>query len=100
MQWFPIKNLLPVIQHKSDLFLLWSSMKMPLSIIIMDTIQSDDENCLAGDWNINTRLDLNTTNYITGFSPHANQRTAHHMLLFGCEEPGRREEVFRSGKKQ
>ena len=41
------------------------------------------------------RLDTNTTNYIVGFEPRAEQRTAHHMLLYGCEEPGHREQVFR-----
>jgi len=34
------------------------------------------------------RLDKNTTNYITGFTPQADMGTAHHMLLFGCKEPG------------
>ena len=41
------------------------------------------------------RLDTNTTHYIVGFSPAAEQRTAHHMLLFGCREPGQRESLFR-----
>ena len=40
-------------------------------------------------------MDTNTTHYILGFSPAAEQRTAHHMLLFGCREPGQRESLFR-----
>jgi hypothetical protein len=41
------------------------------------------------------RLDDNTTHYITGFDPQAEMGTAHHMLLFGCKEPGRRDPLFR-----
>ena len=44
---------------------------------------------------LQVRLDTNTTHYIVGFSPAAEQRTAHHMLLFGCREPGQRESLFR-----
>ena len=32
------------------------------------------------------------------FSPLAEQRTAHHMLLHGCDSPGRKEEMFSCGK--
>ena len=41
------------------------------------------------------RLDTNTTHWITGYEPGAEQRTAHHMILYGCREPGRREKLFR-----
>ena len=44
------------------------------------------------------RLDLNTTHYLTGFSPQAEMGTAHHMLLFGCKEPGQREPLFSCGE--
>lgn len=26
--------------------------------------------------------------FLVGYEPHANKRVAHHMLLYGCEEPG------------
>ena len=45
-----------------------------------------------------SRLDLNTTNFIVGFSPLAEQNTAHHMLLYGCETPGRKERLFSCGE--
>ena len=32
------------------------------------------------------------------FSPLAEQRTAHHMLLYGCDSPGRKEEMFSCGE--
>jgi len=44
------------------------------------------------------RLDKNTTNYITGFNPQAEMGTAHHMLLFGCKEPGLREPLYSCGE--
>merc|ERR1719443_326614 len=44
------------------------------------------------------RLDTNKTHYITGFDPVAEAGTAHHMLVFGCEEPGRREALFSCGE--
>ena len=44
------------------------------------------------------RLDENTTHYITGFNPQAEMDTAHHMLLFGCKEPGLREKLFSCGE--
>jgi len=44
------------------------------------------------------RLDTNNTYYITGFNPKADMGTAHHMLLFGCEAPGQKEELFSCGE--
>ena len=36
--------------------------------------------------------------YITGFEPNATQHTAHHMLIYGCEEPGSMEPVWNCGE--
>jgi len=44
------------------------------------------------------RLDENNTYYITGFDPQADMGTAHHMLLFGCKDPGQRETLFSCGE--
>lgn len=38
--------------------------------------------------------------YITGFVPHSNMATAHHMLLFGCEEPGDTGKTWTCGEMQ
>merc|ERR1711881_515568 len=38
--------------------------------------------------------------YITGFRPKALQHTAHHMLIYGCEEPGTQEELWNCGEMQ
>ena len=35
------------------------------------------------------RMDTDATYYIVGFKPNATKMTAHHMLIYGCEEPGR-----------
>ena len=34
------------------------------------------------------RMDTEDTYYIVGFKPNATKMTAHHMLIYGCEEPG------------
>eukprot|EP00096_Caligus_rogercresseyi_P010269 TRINITY_DN3684_c0_g1_i1.p1 TRINITY_DN3684_c0_g1~~TRINITY_DN3684_c0_g1_i1.p1 ORF type:complete len:342 (+),score=77.47 TRINITY_DN3684_c0_g1_i1:37-1062(+) len=44
------------------------------------------------------RLSEDETFYIIGFSPNASQHTAHHMLLYGCSEPGSQEEVWNCGE--
>ena len=43
------------------------------------------------------KLDKNRTHYITGFEPRASKNTAHHMLLFGCKTPGKRDPLFNCG---
>lgn len=34
------------------------------------------------------RMDTEDTYFVTGFKPNATKMTAHHMLIYGCEEPG------------
>jgi len=34
------------------------------------------------------RVDFSTNYYIIGYEPNASMNTAHHMLLYGCGEPG------------
>jgi hypothetical protein len=43
------------------------------------------------------QLNRNQTIYITGFEPKADRKTAHHMLLFGCKTPGKRDPLFNCG---
>lgn len=43
------------------------------------------------------RLDKSSTYYILGFEPLAEKYTAHHMLLYGCKTPGRKDKVFNCG---
>ena len=35
------------------------------------------------------RMDTDLTYSIVGFRPNATKMTAHHMLVYGCEEPGK-----------
>ncbi|VDM40148.1 unnamed protein product [Toxocara canis] len=39
-------------------------------------------------------LDINTEHYLLGFKPFASMQKAHHMLLFGCDEPGSDEAIW------
>ena len=34
------------------------------------------------------RMDTDLSYFIVGFRPNATKMTAHHMLIYGCEEPG------------
>ncbi|CAH0405643.1 unnamed protein product [Chilo suppressalis] len=38
--------------------------------------------------------------YIVGFEPNATMHTAHHMLLYGCSEPGSNDSVWSCGEMQ
>lgn len=40
------------------------------------------------------RIDEEKDFFITGFRPNASQETAHHMLIFGCADPGSEEPVW------
>ena len=43
------------------------------------------------------KLDQSRTNYIVGFEPTAHMKTAHHMILYGCKSPARKEAIFNCG---
>ena len=42
------------------------------------------------------RMDTDATYYIVGFKPNATKMTAHHMLIYGCDEPGKSTYLFMS----
>jgi len=42
-------------------------------------------------------LDEDNTYYIVGFEPNGEMETVHHMLLYGCEEPGVSEAFYNCG---
>ncbi|XP_040581267.1 peptidylglycine alpha-hydroxylating monooxygenase [Lepeophtheirus salmonis] len=44
------------------------------------------------------RLSEDETYFIIGFKPNASQHTAHHMLIYGCTEPGSTNEVWNCGE--
>ncbi|KAG6446687.1 peptidylglycine alpha-hydroxylating monooxygenase [Manduca sexta] len=46
------------------------------------------------------RISPRTSYYITGFKPNATMHTAHHMLLYGCSEPGSNDSVWSCGEMQ
>ncbi|KHJ74992.1 copper type II ascorbate-dependent monooxygenase domain protein [Oesophagostomum dentatum] len=43
-------------------------------------------------------LDPENVHYIVGYKPHVGEGNAHHILLFGCEEPGSDDEVWDCGE--
>ncbi|XP_013175976.1 PREDICTED: peptidylglycine alpha-hydroxylating monooxygenase [Papilio xuthus] len=46
------------------------------------------------------RISPSTNFYIVGFQPKASMHTAHHMLLYGCLQPGGNESVWNCGEMQ
>ncbi len=44
------------------------------------------------------KLDDERTNFVVGFRPNATMHTAHHMLVYGCDEPGTEEPVWNCGE--
>ncbi|XP_075969155.1 peptidylglycine-alpha-hydroxylating monooxygenase [Anticarsia gemmatalis] len=46
------------------------------------------------------RISPHNNYYIVGFEPNASMHTAHHMLLYGCSEPGSNESVWSCGEMQ
>jgi hypothetical protein len=44
------------------------------------------------------RLSDAETHCVIGFKPNATAHTAHHMLVYGCEEPGSDGEVYNCGE--
>lgn len=44
------------------------------------------------------KVDVSRPYYIIGFEPKANQHTVHHMLLYGCSEPGTAKPVWNCGE--
>merc|ERR1712088_486312 len=44
------------------------------------------------------RVDTDVTYSITGFRPNATKMTAHHMLIYGCEEPGAESPTWNCGE--
>lgn len=44
------------------------------------------------------KVDYTTSYYIVGYEPNATMNTAHHMLLYGCEEPGSTKPVWNCGE--
>ncbi|CAB3240256.1 unnamed protein product [Arctia plantaginis] len=46
------------------------------------------------------RISPHSNYYIVGFEPNATMHTAHHMLLYGCTDPGSNESVWSCGEMQ
>merc|ERR1711974_40939 len=44
------------------------------------------------------RLSDTQTFYVTKFTPNATAHTAHHMLVYGCEEPGSEDPTWNCGE--
>jgi peptidylglycine monooxygenase len=44
------------------------------------------------------KLNDTETHYVIGFKPNATSHTAHHVLIYGCEEPGSDTLVYNCGE--
>jgi len=89
-------KILPIILSFSLLILLITGEKAPkdLNILMPDARAEhvDDYLCTA------FKMDENQPTYITAFNPSATSKDAHHILLFGCTEPGSDDEIWNCGE--
>lgn len=44
------------------------------------------------------KVDFTRSYYVTAFEPNATMETAHHMLVYGCTEPGSAKPVWSCGE--
>ncbi|CAF1189147.1 unnamed protein product [Adineta steineri] len=65
-----------------------------LNILMPDAVANhvDDYVCSSFE------LDTNKPTYITAFNPSATSKDAHHMLLYGCTEPGSQKKIWNCGE--
>ena len=54
----------------------------PLLMPKVQPLQEEDYLCTP------IRLSDEKTHFVTGFRPNSTHHIAHHMLVYGCEEPG------------
>jgi len=62
--------------------------------LLMPKVQASPETYLCTP----LRLNPDVTYSIVGFKPNASMHTAHHIIVYGCEEPGSDEPVWNCGE--
>ncbi|CAF3136690.1 unnamed protein product [Rotaria socialis] len=89
-------SLLSCVLSFYSIFLLISAEKSSntLDILMPDVVAThvDDYLCTA------YAMDQDKATYITSFNPSATSNDAHHILLFGCTEPGSQEKIWNCGE--
>ncbi|CAF1422441.1 unnamed protein product [Adineta steineri] len=91
-----MSNLLSIILSFSSIFLLIAADEASntLNILMPDATAKhvDDYLCTA------FKMDEDQPTYITAFNPSASSKDAHHMLVFGCSEPGSSDKIWNCGE--
>ncbi|CAF4455969.1 unnamed protein product, partial [Adineta steineri] len=84
-------NLFSIILGLSSVLLVLANedTSNTLNILMPDAVANhvDDYVCSSFE------LDTNKPTYITAFNPSATSKDAHHMLLYGCTEPGSQKKI-------
>jgi peptidylglycine monooxygenase len=44
------------------------------------------------------KLDSTEPHYLVGYNPHGDMKTAHHIIIYGCQQPGSDEDVWNCGE--
>ncbi|CAF1561509.1 unnamed protein product [Rotaria magnacalcarata] len=89
-------KLLSIIFGFSSLLLLTTSYETSnnLNILMPDVVASHIDDYLCASF----EMDKEKATYITAFNPAATSKDAHHVLLFGCTEPGSKEKIWNCGE--
>ncbi|CAF1118002.1 unnamed protein product [Rotaria sp. Silwood1] len=89
-------NLFSIILGFSSILLLTATDETSntLNILMPDVVANhvDDYLCTSFE------MDKDKTTYITAFNPSATSKDAHHILLFGCTEPGSEKIIWNCGE--
>jgi len=65
-----------------------------LNILMPDVIANHVDDYLCTSF----KMDEDKPTYITAFNPSATSKDAHHILLFGCKEPGSNKKIWNCGE--
>jgi len=86
-------SLLSIILSFSSVFLLITA-DDALNILMPDVVAHHVDDYLCTSF----KLDEDKPTYITAFNPSATSKDAHHILLFGCTEPGSHKKTWNCGE--
>jgi peptidylglycine monooxygenase len=86
-------SLLSFILSFSSVFLLITA-DGTLNILMPDAIANHVDDYLCTSF----KMDEDKPTYITAFNPSATSKDAHHILLYGCTEPGSNKKIWNCGE--
>eukprot|EP00095_Tigriopus_kingsejongensis_P010649 maker-scaffold627_size122700-snap-gene-0.29 protein:Tk10649 transcript:maker-scaffold627_size122700-snap-gene-0.29-mRNA-1 annotation:"peptidylglycine alpha-hydroxylating monooxygenase" len=94
MTWAPPLSWFAICLHCFSLFACIRGESDEFPLLMPRVLPENEEAYLCTPLRIND----DETYFITGFNPNVSTHVAHHMLIYGCEEPGSMEAVWNCGE--